>query len=137
MKLAKDFINDKLYKKELTSTLVYGIQWDTTLKFLNDEKYLKDSTGKGWYRDNYKNGNPNHLTGKNVDSNSSNRIKNIYDMAGNVDEWTMETCGVDRIKRGGKYYFSYGNEEPSSERTLQGYGGREWTGFRIVLYLNI
>ena len=45
--------------------------------------------------------NPNHLTGIDVDSNASNKVKNIYDMAGNVWEWTMESNSSDsRVTRG-------------------------------------
>ena len=95
----------------VTSTLCYGVQWDAALNFIDpnyitnevnkkpncaEDSYLVNSTGKGWYYDNYESGNSNHLTGIDVDSNASNKVKNIYDMAGNVYEWTMESYSSGR-----------------------------------------
>ena len=103
----------------VVSTLCYGVQWDAALNFIDpnyitneveidgelqpncaEDSYVVDSSGKGWYMDNYSTGNPNQLTGIDVDSEASNKVKNIYDMAGNVYEWTMESyswyCRVSR-----------------------------------------
>jgi len=88
------------------STLCYGVQWDAALNFIDPDyitnevdgkpncqsnSYLVNSAGKGWYVQNYKTKNPNHITGVDVDDEASNKVKNIYDMAGNVREWTMES----------------------------------------------
>ncbi len=78
---AWSFTSDKSYANIIRSTLVYGCMWDTALAFIGDESYLKSGKGRGWHEDNYKTGNPKHLTGVNVDSKESNRLKNIYDMA--------------------------------------------------------
>ena len=44
------------------------------------------------------------------------KINNIYDMAGNVREWTLETNYIDvRIYRGG-YYSEFGNNFPARYR---------------------
>jgi len=98
----------------VVSTLCYGVQWDAALNFIDPDyitneiegkpncqadSYLVKSDGKGWYRDNYSSGN--HPTGVDVDSRASNKVKNIYDMAGNVWEWTMESGSSDgRVFRG-------------------------------------
>ena len=60
---------------------------------------------QGWgYEDNYLSTNPSHLTGIDINSNKSNCVKNIYDLAGNVYEWTMESYDASsRIPRGGDY----------------------------------
>ena len=130
VELAKNFTNDKPYKGKVTSTLVYGVQWDMTLKFLNDEEYLKDSTGKGWYETSI------HNTGIDVDEKASNKIKNIYDMAGNVYEWTMEKGdGANRIRRGGCNQFSANYSPASSRNRATGTSTYGSTGFRIALYL--
>lgn len=111
--------------------MIYGVQWDMTLKFINDEEYLKDSRGKGWYETTI------HNTGIDVDANASNKRKNIYDMAGNVYEWTMENQGGSyRVRRGGCNQFD-GISFPASQRnsaTINSTYGS--TGFRIVLYFN-
>jgi len=104
----------------VVSTLCYGVQWDAALNFIDPNyitnevevngklkpncqagTYLVNSTGKGWYSNNYSSGNPNHTTGEDVDSQASNKVKNIYDMAGNVYEWTMESySSIFRVRRG-------------------------------------
>jgi len=100
----------------VASTLCYGVQWDAALNFIDSDyitnevngkpncksdSYLVNSTGKGWYNANYAIGNSTHLIGIDVDDKSSNKLKNIYDMAGNVIEWTMESNASDRrVTRG-------------------------------------
>ncbi len=138
VELAKNFIKDKTYKGKVTSTLIYGVQWDATLKFFNDESYLKDGKGKGWYQDNYSTGNPNHLTGIGVDSNASNKVRNIYDMAGNVSEWTMEAHHTNyRVSRGGDYN-SDGSQDPASYRdSYSPFASGGSIGFRLALYVDV
>ena len=110
----------------VTSTLVYGVQWDATINWIKEieninatselTKYIQDSTGMGWYSDNYQQENLTHKTGLDLDENKSNCVKNIYDLAGNVREWTMESwIGLNRIHRGGGFD-SNGFDVPSSNR---------------------
>ena len=69
------------------STLIYGTQWDAAMTFLSDvtnsnasnKPYIQDSTGMG----NYSGSGGLKTTGQ-------YDVKNIYDLAGNVWEWTME-----------------------------------------------
>ena len=66
-----------------------------------------------------------------------NKVKNIWDMAGNVSEWTMEAYGMTyRIPRGGGYYGS-GSIDPVSLRdSLHGPTNTSNSiGFRVALYL--
>ena len=126
----------------VTSTLIYGVQWDAIMRWMKDKpnltsgKYVQDSSNMGWYSDNYTSGNPTHQTGIDLDG-GKNKVKNIYDLAGNVFEWTMECFGhSNRVCRGGGYFGS-GSEFPISYRS-----GNEPSdslpdlGFRITLYLN-
>ena len=68
----------------VVSSMVYGAQWDQTLLWfytdLSTRGYITNSTGKG----NYSGSKVNTGMTENAD------VKNIYDMAGNVNEWTQE-----------------------------------------------
>ena len=119
------------------STLIYGVQWDAIMRWMKDVpnltegKYVEDSTGMGWYSD-----NSTHQTGIDVDSNKSNCVKNIYDLAGNVREWTMESYNTNtRVSRGGRCSNS-GSGNPASSRssTITSSSGSD-IGFRVTLYL--
>ena len=138
VELSKNFKNGKAYQTSVTSTLVYGAQWDAALQFIDSNyinskcdtsSYVRNSTGKGHY-----NATSPIATG----SNENYKMKNIYDMAGNVYERTMEAYGgydASRVSRGGAYTHS-GSEKPASERYVNSVTGREaWMGFRIALYL--
>ena len=61
---------------------------------------------------------------------------NIYDFAGNVDEWTQEQNESSyHVIRGG-YYFKYGSNYPVAYR-LYVYPNNDFnlTGFRATLYI--
>ena len=131
----------------VTSTLCYGVQWDAVMRWMKDEpniddpskKYVQDSTGMGWYSDNYSTGNPNQTTGIDLVGTNGvikNKVKNIYDMAGNVYEWTMEASNTNyRVCRGG-YYNSSGSNFPASCRDdLTPDDSISGLGFRPTLYL--
>ena len=81
----------------VTSTLVYGVQWDAVMRWLSrgtkeEQGWLTNSNGKG----NYSTYNP-AKTG----SNDNYQMKHIYDLAGNVSEWTMEADSTsNRVNRG-------------------------------------
>lgn len=135
-----------------TQTLCYGVLWDAALNFIDSnyitnetedgnpncssDSYVRNGTGKGWYYNNYRTGNSEHKTGIDVDSNSSNSQKNIYDMAGNVSEWTMESLDTkQRIHRGRG--FDSGTRGPASLRRncVTWNGSCGYIGFRSTLYL--
>ena len=131
----------------VTSTLCYGVQWDAVMRWMKDEpniddpskKYVQDSTGMGWYSDNYSTGNPDHKTGIDLVGENGvikNKVKNIYDMGGNVREWTMEAYNTNyRVYRGG-YYGSSGSGDPASDRRSgYPYYSGSFLGFRPTLYL--
>ena len=114
----------------VASTLIYGTQWDTALKFIGayegDAEYATDSTGKGNYYgtngaddiDSYWNSSSNNSGSAVSGAREGFRQKNIYDMAGNVFEWTMEKpidYSTQRTNRGGSYNFP-GSDKPASYR---------------------
>ena len=107
----------------VASTLIYGIQWDTTLNFIkaydtgeaNYYTYATDSTGMG----NYSGTNGGDTTAERPATCGlldAFRQKNIYDMAGNVYELTMEKYNLIHIVRGGNYN-NYGAYDPASKRS--------------------
>lgn len=58
------------------------------------------------------------------------KTNNIYDMAGNVWEWTTEACSTNgRVCRGG-YYGYYGNSAPMADRGY-GYPGSNGSDIRL------
>ena len=74
------------------------------------KKYPTDSSGKGNY--NGTNGNVPIPTG----SNPSYAVNNIYDMAGNVWDWTIEAGSINfRVGRGGSCSHN-GSDGPASYR---------------------
>ena len=125
------------------STLCYGIQWDLIMDFVKDvdnqytqTKYVQDSSGMGWFGVNSK--STMQLAGANLNGNNSNCVKNIYDLAGNVHEWTMESYKDNyRIYRGGTY--DMGNKDISASTRgyciPDGFGDYGLVGFRVALYL--
>ena len=153
IELARNFDTENTYTDDVRSTLIYAVQWDAIMKWMEEEDirnpnveenplYIQDSTGMGWYNNNYQTGNPTHQTGIDVDSNKSNCVNNIYDLAGNVYEWTMESYyATKRVVRGGTYLqVGLGNSAfiyPASSRHTNffPYNSSDSTGFRVTLYL--
>ena len=136
---AKNFTNGKSYSGKVVSTLVYGVQWDATMQFMDnnyitgtcaEDSYVRNSTNKGHYG-----ASEVAKTG----SNDNYAIKNIYDMAGNVFEWTMEACdSYSRVYRGGTYTnYGVGSYYPVSSRYYDGIpdSGYVFVGVRLALYL--
>ncbi len=81
-------------KTGVTSTLVYGVQWDAMCRYIGANKAkmacsqsIVGSTG----------------------NNPEDVARNIYDLAGNCMEWTMEAFGnySSRVKRGGVFSLDY------------------------------
>ena len=70
-------------------------------------------------------------------ASDSFKAKNIFDLAGNVYEWTMEAgSSTDRVFRGG-CYFSNGSDRPASTRDYNNPRSsfNYSLGFRSALYL--
>ena len=112
--------------------IIWGSQWDRTLIWLIEtenktkEEICKDSTSWGNYVNatfEYINSNGDIVTkdiGKGTiiptGSTEYTKANNIYDLAGNVWDWTMESFYTYyKGWRGGQYYFN-GYDRPSSNR---------------------
>ena len=150
-----------------TSSLMFGVQWDLVLAFMSKDTakitstdvLTKNSTTIGNYNDNLwtiKNANAQYLSsGKFVQcpnpfkkesssakllttgADSSFSVQNIYDIAGNVWEWTLEKTSYTSCPcacRGGSFG-SAGSSIPASYRSndstdLSGSS----VGFRVSLF---
>ena len=101
----------------VTSTLIYGCQWDAMCSYIGDSQRKTPTKSKP------------ELTG----SVSTDVSKNIYDLAGNCYEWTMEACGTFlRDPRGG----CYGSAYPVSSRLYGRPAGiNDGFSFRPTLYI--
>ena len=148
VELAREMYGNSKEKYGVTSTLCYSVQWDAALNFIekNHPGYSKNSSGKGNYNENE---NINSWRGSKTESGKIDdyKVNNIYDMAGNVEEWTMEYyyneyidrignthIDYNRVCRGGSYEFN-GNDPNSAERNNPNNPNNEDKGFRVTLFL--
>ena len=127
------------------SKLISGAGWDRTLNWLIETKAKtenevfvnssswgnhNDSTGNA--KTNSGSSNMNYTTGR----NEAWKANNIYDLAGNVWDWTTEAhSSGKRVVRGG--YYSYnGSNLPASVRGIDDSDYSDGSiGFRPALYL--
>ncbi len=132
-------LSRSLYKSSTSvkSTLIYGVQWDAALRFIADEEHnVNDSTAWGNYSNNTDRTSVSPNSPAKTGAHENWKAKNIYDLAGNVHEWTMEAySSLARGCRGGNYRTS-GSDIPASCR---GFGSPSGcvssTGFRLALYV--
>ena len=117
----------------VTSSMMWGSQWDATMRWMynsgNEEKkkYTYDSRGKG----NYSSDSP-IATG----SIEAYAVNNIYDMAGNVSDWTIEAYStVLRVTRGGNYSDDGSNGPASVRRSSNPTNSIDNYGFCVALYM--
>ena len=131
--------------------MIWGNQFDRTLMWLIESRNktkeeINNSTSWGNYRNTtfeYINSSGSTVTknegsGTLIPSGSSEYTKanNIYDLGGNVWDWTMEAYSTDsRVYRGGDYY-SNGSNVPA--RPYSYYGptySNSYYGCRAALYI--
>ena len=127
------------------SRMIWGCQWDQVCKFINtsgDKVSLTDSRTYGNYSNSQAPANTeNYESGKkkNTGSNEAWKANNIYDLAGNCQEWTQEASyAYSRASRGGGYNH-YGNGRPVAYRDGGDYGptntNDDFLSSRPVLYI--
>ena len=116
----------------VTSSMIWGSQWDATMRWMynsgNEEKkkYTYDSTEKGHY------GSSSSIP---IGSIEAYAVNNIYDMAGNVFDWTIEANLTDsRVGRGGGYN-SIDNGPASNRYSNYPTDSDDYYGFRVALYM--
>ena len=127
----------------VTTSMIWGCQWDAVMRWMYNsgdaekKKYTYDSKGKGNY-----NKNGNKVIPIPTGSNEAYAVNNIYDMAGNVYDWTIEAVSTYiRVNRGGSYYPTYNdaNVRPASTRHNSIYSrptfSYSFNGSRLALYV--
>ena len=142
------------YNSALHSHLMYGIEWDSILNWLKGNATISSST-KGetkpmeltdlqtnscsWGNYRYSTGNAATNKGSPPTTGKSEywKANNIYDLAGNVSEWTQEkhSTGTYRAFRGGNCYGN-GDEYPAAYRSNSDASNTfNGVGFRSSFYL--
>ena len=145
-----NYTNAKANAESMISTdyvqtgLLTGKAWDTTchwiedsLENINESATLKNSEYYGNYSDSKMPADVDGYGIKQVAGFSDKwMIKNIYDLAGNVYEWTCEAYSSYFNYRGGSYY-NGGSDFPVSYRVSYGraYSASVYIGFRLRLYI--
>ena len=122
--------------------LITGKAWDTTchwiedsLKSINASARLRDSRYYANNSDSLAPANENSGTKRTAGYSDKWRVKNIYDLAGNVWEWTSEAYSSYFISRGGGYNLG-GSERPVSYRASDNASSTGYhVGFRSRLYI--
>ena len=127
------------------TTMIYGNQWDEVMSWLKTTEFASDpskvdSDSSSW--GNYSNSTGEAATGSGTKRpsgyNEAWQANNIYDLAGNCQEWTQEANNTsDRVNRGG-YYNYYGSRRPASGRSNNGptaYSSISYLSSRSALYI--
>ena len=166
----KMYETDEKRKNYVTSGLVTGTMWDMAMKFISTTSDYSDlkSTSWGNYNNNstvtYSKGNGKYVTISNITevktgdkywitsdesyhygirttaSSENVKKKNMYDLAGNLWEWTQEAAYPNNtvecyMLRGG----SFDNSYTANPACYRGCGGATHTGtrvgFRPTLYI--
>ena len=144
--LAINFAKQNGYETVKTS-VVYGVQWDSMLRFVvSDRNNVNNSIRWGNYSTselNYTDINGNSYIKKNGEvrllktgASEETKAKNIYDIAGNVYEWTKEATGKGvRIVRGGSYVVNIG-QLAAARYAYNTSTANNAIGFRISFYID-
>ena len=100
---AKASAENMISNEYVQTGLLTGKAWDTICHWIKSDDELKDSRTYGNYNDSLAPANENSGTKRTAGFNENWKTKNIYDLAGNVYEWTSEAFFSNFISRGGGY----------------------------------
>ena len=122
---------------DFTSTLLTGAAWDRTLCWLYEtrEKSMAEIVGDSTSWGNYPDDNDGNSGIINTGTERT-VANNIYDLAGNLSEWTIEANDTTgRVNRGGNYFLS-GSNYPACDRDNNSPSNAyDDVGFRPALFL--
>jgi hypothetical protein len=118
------------------SGLVTGRMWDTTIKWVqNSGKSITDSRAWGNYADSISPANVGNYVLRTTGYSNNWQAKNIYDLAGNVWEWTNEKYSTNFVGRAGSYNSSGATSPAAYRGSLNAADSHIGLSFRPVLYL--
>ncbi len=140
---AKASAESMINNEYVQTGLLTGKAWDTTchwiegsLSSINASAKLADSRYYGNYSDSLAPANVSGYGTKQVAGYSDKwKVKNIYDLAGNVWEWTSEADGSYFMRRGGSYMNGGSDCFVSYRSNDNAYGAGAFVGFRLRLYI--
>ena len=143
---ARSLAENMYSSSSFTSNLTSSYAWDTALRFLQATIGVDADTGNNDYLTNSDEGNYyNTQYGGKSQPNASTLIvtgrttavKHLYDMGGNVYEWTIErysNAEATKVSRGGFYGF-LSTDEPVIGRFSSSNTADQAVGFRVALFL--
>lgn len=139
---AEKMASDYGYSSGIKTGIPTGTQWDSMLRWceLQDYHIYKSYDGSQWgnYTDSIgsaASGNYESGVLKGTGSNEGWKAKNVYDVAGNLREWTSElNANGDALLRSNSYSGAGKSGSPSYAIPISGYLVPD-AGFRVVLYI--
>lgn len=130
------------YDQTVSTGLINGTQWDSMLKWIhsNDNTYTKINNGTTWgnYTDSVApatEGNYEQGVIKSTGTNENWKMNNIYDIAGNLAEWTSEKDSTGQYTIRSNSYTDNGTYGSPSYGVLSAPYQFKNVGFRVVLYI--
>ena len=127
-----------------TTKLVSSYAWDTAINFIQ----IKNSDyGTNSPEGNYPNSDTftytdiagdtqTGPTGELIPTGQTTEVSNIYDMGGNLYEYTTESYSNEDypyVVRGGIYYYGYDSDPAGGRGNFDGSASSDY-GFRVTLY---
>ena len=144
--LAEGFKTQEGYTDSVTTNLTSSYAWDTALKFLeqtigfdsdpNNNDYLTNSDEGNYYNTQY-GGKSQTDASTLIETGETTAVKHLYDMGGNVYEWTTERYSnpeATKVSRGGFYGF-LSTDEPVIGRFSSSNTADQAVGFRVAMFL--